>query len=278
MPRVVGKIDFVRYLAEPIENLLWVPIDRRSRDDFSLPTKDMLGKRVALKCSNPKCGRETSGPQVDARKVINIGVAAHISGAALGGPRYDASLAPEDRSDMANGIWLCQNCAKLVDNDTERYTVAVLKAWKKAAEQAAHQALEHVNKPGIGRQEAYSKIERLMPALLEEMRKDIAGNPVVRELVELKKNLVFWYPDRPMFTYFYEDHDGLDGKLQILENLGFIRDIRHNTVPRFVIEEKPNGFTKPRLRPIVTYLVKLRTSGLLSRNNFRIARYPPAAA
>src|SRR5271155_5175026 len=29
---------------------------------------------------------------------------------------------------------------------------------------------------------------------------------------------------------------------------------------------------------IVTYLVKLRTSGLLSRNNFRIARYPPAAA
>jgi len=29
---------------------------------------------------------------------------------------------------------------------------------------------------------------------------------------------------------------------------------------------------------IVTDLVKLRTSGLLSRNNFRIARCPPAAA
>ena len=41
-----------------------------------------------------------------------------------------------------------------------------------------------------------------------------------------------------MFTYFYEDHDELDGKLRILENLGLIRDIRHNDVSRFAIEEK----------------------------------------
>jgi hypothetical protein len=143
-----------------------------------MPTKDALAKRVAFKCSNPKCGRETSGPQAE-RKVINIGVAAHISGASPGGPRYDASLSPEERTSIANGIWLCQNCAKLVDNDTERYTVVVLEAWKKAAEQAAHQALERVNKPGIGRQEAFSKIERLMPALIEEMRKDLAKDPVV---------------------------------------------------------------------------------------------------
>jgi hypothetical protein len=221
-------------------------IERKSRDDFSLPTKDTLAKRVAFKCSNPRCGRETSGPQADERSVINIGVAAHISGASQGGPRYDPLLSPEDRSDMANGIWLCQNCAKLVDNDTERYTVAILKEWKNAAEEAAHRALERIHRPSGDRQEALSKIERLMPALLEEMRKDLAEYPIIREFVALKKNLVFNYPDRPMFTYYYENHDDLDGKLRILENLRFIRDIRHNTVPRFVIEEELADYPQHR--------------------------------
>jgi ribosomal protein L37AE/L43A len=47
----------------------------------------------------------------------NIGVAAHISGAAPGGPRYDASMSSEARKSINNGIWLCANCARLVDGD-----------------------------------------------------------------------------------------------------------------------------------------------------------------
>jgi len=44
---------------------------------------------------------------------------------------------PEERSAPSNGIWLCQNCAKLIDNDPTRFTVEVLKKWKTDAEEEA---------------------------------------------------------------------------------------------------------------------------------------------
>ena len=114
-----------------------------SRDDFSEPTKRALAARVNHRCSKPDCRAQTSGPQVDAGKAVNVGVAAHIAGAASGGPRYDAALTPDQRADISNGLWLCQNCAKIVDNDPVRFGTAVLRDWKAAAE---HEALDLVGK------------------------------------------------------------------------------------------------------------------------------------
>ena len=68
---------------------------------------------------------------------VNVGVAAHISAAAPGGPRYDSTLSPEQRSNISNAVWLCQNCAKLVDNDPQRFTADVLLEWKARAEAVA---------------------------------------------------------------------------------------------------------------------------------------------
>jgi hypothetical protein len=87
------------------------------RDNFSPKTKDLLAKRVGYRCSNPSCRKLTSGPHEDVMKAVNVGVAAHITAAASGGPRYDKSLSSEQRKLIDNGVWLCQNCAKLVDND-----------------------------------------------------------------------------------------------------------------------------------------------------------------
>lgn len=89
----------------------------RVRDDFKFGIKDLLAKRVGMRCANPNCRQPTSGPQEDPRKVLNVGVAAHITAASRKGPRYDSALSPEERRCPENGIWLCQNCAKLVDND-----------------------------------------------------------------------------------------------------------------------------------------------------------------
>ena len=89
----------------------------RSRDNFSKETKEQLAKRVAGFCSNPQCRSSTSGPHTDPAGSVNIGVAAHIIAAAPGGPRGDAGFSSSDRSDISNGIWLCQSCAKLIDND-----------------------------------------------------------------------------------------------------------------------------------------------------------------
>lgn len=106
-------------------------------DDFSDGVKKALADRVGHLCSNPECRALTSGPQEDPTKAVNLGVAAHITAASEGGPRYDPGLLAEDRSASSNGIWLCQNCAKLIDNDPARFTVDVLREWKSDAEAEA---------------------------------------------------------------------------------------------------------------------------------------------
>jgi len=108
------------------------------RDDFSEDVKRALASRVGNRCSNPDCRALTSGPQEDSAKAVNVGVAAHITAASPGGPRYDDSLSAEERRHPNNGIWMCQNCAKLVDSDPQRYSADLLGGWKARAEEAAH--------------------------------------------------------------------------------------------------------------------------------------------
>jgi hypothetical protein len=112
-----------------------------ARDDFPKATIETLGKRTGFRCSNPACNRQTCGPADEPEDSVNVGVAAHITAAAPGGPRFDANLTPDERKHIGNGIWLCQVCAKLVDSDVQRFAVAILRQWKDAAERAASQAL-----------------------------------------------------------------------------------------------------------------------------------------
>lgn len=112
------------------------------RNDFSVSTKEILARRVAYRCSNPECRKPTSGPQSDPSKAVNLGVAAHITAASPGGPRFDATLVESKRVSGENGLWLCQTCAKLVDNDPTRYTVESLLTWKREAERRAIRDLE----------------------------------------------------------------------------------------------------------------------------------------
>ena len=107
------------------------------RDEFKEDVKRTVAARVGYQCCNPNCRALTSGPQLDPTKILNVGVAAHISAASEGGPRYDAALSSGERTHPNNAIWLCQNCAKIVDNDATRYPETVLKQWKRAAETMA---------------------------------------------------------------------------------------------------------------------------------------------
>ena len=104
------------------------------RDDFSEDVKRIISARVAHTCSNSSCRAPTSGPQVDPSKSLNVGVAAHITAASSGGPRYNAALTPEERKHANNAIWLCQTHGKLVDNDKLRFTEEELRQWKQRAE------------------------------------------------------------------------------------------------------------------------------------------------
>lgn len=113
------------------------------RDEFPAATVNVLARRVANICSNPNCRKQTGGPHTDESKALNTGVAAHITAASPGGARYDASLTPDERRSAGNGIWLCQTCGKLVDNDETRYPVSLLREWKQRAEETALAEIEN---------------------------------------------------------------------------------------------------------------------------------------
>src|SRR5579864_2924022 len=107
------------------------------RDEFLAATIRTLANRAGNHCCNLECRRPTSGPASAEDQSVNVGQAAHITAAAPGGKRHDASLTAEERRAASNGIWLCQLCAKLIDTDEARFTVELLRKWKRDAEERA---------------------------------------------------------------------------------------------------------------------------------------------
>jgi hypothetical protein len=116
-------------------------LGRHVRDDFTKRTIIEIAKGVAYRCSNPECRRPTVGANAAQDGTIITGVAAHICAASPGGPRYNAAQTPEARRSKENGLWLCQNCGRLVDADPQRFTVEELAKWKHDAQARAFREL-----------------------------------------------------------------------------------------------------------------------------------------
>ena len=114
------------------------------RDDFPPKVKRLVAERVNYHCS--RCDRRTAGPHSDPAKRVLLGVAAHITAAAPGSPRYDPQMSTEERKSQNNAIWLCELCGNLVDSDKERFSVGELLALKRRAEDAARDALTRSRK------------------------------------------------------------------------------------------------------------------------------------
>lgn len=111
------------------------------RDDFLKQTITEIAKGVGYRCSNPDCARPTVAANAEQTGVITIGVAAHICAASPGGPRYNAAQSREVRRGKDNGIWLCQNCGRLIDADPGKFTVEVLTGWKRTGQERAFREL-----------------------------------------------------------------------------------------------------------------------------------------
>jgi len=207
------------------------------RDDFPISVKRLLAERVANHCSNPKCQQTTSGPQKDPTKAINVGVAAHITAASQKGPRFDPSSTPSQRQSAENGIWLCQSCAKLVDNDPNRYSVDSLRQWKRIIEEDTIRELEMRQRTKDDPNKKFRELEGVMPDILNEMREDLTEKPLSREFVILKKGWCYWANGHELL-YYFEDHSELENKLHILQNYGLIKDITRGNVSRYLISEE----------------------------------------
>jgi hypothetical protein len=111
------------------------------RDDFTKRTVETLAKQAGYLCSNPDCRCSTVGATQSGQGFVIVGVAAHITAAAPGGPRYDPTLAGEERRHPSNGIWLCPTHGRHVDSDAEHFTVEMLRKWKRSAEEQSFRAI-----------------------------------------------------------------------------------------------------------------------------------------
>lgn len=179
------------------------------RDDFSSKTKEMLAKRVTYLCSNPLCRKPTIGPNSLQDKAISIGVAAHITAAAIGGPRYDSKLSQEDRVDIENGIWLCQNCSVLVDRDQIKFTKELLKEWKIKAEDESYMALmtqQSYNKASTVANRPYAEAELIWtgsgkhPQGPSPKTSELYGNTPISMLQVIWYNHLYWNYDLKIYN------------------------------------------------------------------------------
>jgi hypothetical protein len=110
------------------------------RDEFPSAIRSALALRAAYCCSI--CNKPTVGPSDESTEAVsNIGTAAHISAAAPGGPRYDASMSSEQRKSVDNGIWLCADHGRLIDTDVATFTVEILRRYKDVHERRCRDAL-----------------------------------------------------------------------------------------------------------------------------------------
>jgi len=108
------------------------------------------------------------------------------------------------RSDIANGIWLCQTHAKLIDDDELNYTLAGLRDSKDTAE---HMAALEAPRLRVSQSHTISRVGEKGPQLLAEMREDLTKQPLVRQFILLSKRVTYNPGPTPFFVYFYEDHD-----------------------------------------------------------------------
>jgi hypothetical protein len=154
------------------------------RDEFSEEVKRIAGQRVGYRCSKPDCRADTSGPQIDPTKALNVGVAAHITGASPGGARFNPSLSPEERSHQSNSIWLCQTCAKLIDNDVDRFPVSLLVQWKTEAETSAFSTIGRTSVPTTAASNYAQSLNRVQPGARIQIR------PTIPRRIEQEEYLV----------------------------------------------------------------------------------------
>ena len=83
----------------------------------------------------------------------------------------------------------------------------------------------------------FARLEMQMPGLLDEMRSDLARQPLTREFVLLERGWAYW-PGGDELSYYFEDHEELSSKCHILANHGLVADITRTNVRRFRMSEE----------------------------------------
>jgi len=190
------------------------------RDNFNKKIVDALARRASYICSQPECKVLTISPSdTISDKYLYIGKAAHITAAAVGGPRYDESLSPQERGAIENAIFLCSSCADMIDkNNGADFSTSTLREWK----------LQHEN---WVRRNLNKSIFSLVPtAISVSVRSDRLLFAKLLEQFPYNSNMIYllrdndvgnsfpgeWLEDIDRFTQEWNDafHEFIDPKLE----------------------------------------------------------------
>lgn len=121
---------------------------------MSTPTLTIIKRLFAMsgnKCAFPSC----EAPLIESSGTVT-GEICHICAANPDGPRFDKNQTTEERHSFANLILLCSRHHKIIDTETEKYSVSMLKEAKRQNEtgiiasispeisRVAQQLLEHL--------------------------------------------------------------------------------------------------------------------------------------
>lgn len=85
----------------------------------------------------------------------------------------------------------------------------------------------------------FLKVKSLMPELIADIKKDLTeeGNKFIREFFIMSNHHIL-NPENSCFVYYFEEHNNLNGKMNILENYRFIKDITLKNVKKYRLTEE----------------------------------------
>ena len=81
----------------------------------------------------------------------------------------------------------------------------------------------------------FNEIKKKMPALIAAMKADLSKEKFqfVRVFALLGKEWPLPNLGEEYLYYFFEDHEGLQGKITFLENLGYVEDIALTSIKKY---------------------------------------------
>lgn len=112
-----------------------------SQSTIPLPETKILFGDSANTCAFPGCGKRLVEPGTDEDDATVLGEMAHIVADSRQGPRGNHAMTDEDRNKHPNLILLCRNHHKVIDSQTNTYSVAVLRQMKADHERHVRKAL-----------------------------------------------------------------------------------------------------------------------------------------
>lgn len=88
------------------------------------------------------------------------------------------------------------------------------------------------------REKIFQDLEKKMPELINEIRKDFETDSDCRVFHLLPSKSVVFNTSKPSFFYFEDEHNNLDSKINMLLDSDFIFDITETNTPKYQFTEE----------------------------------------